>query len=88
MAIIVIISFFFSRKNKFGETVSLYLSRLLLYVINPCMIVSAFDADFNGEKLKSLGLAIGVSFAFHFVMIAIVTIMFAAKNLGKSKAEC
>ncbi|MBO7124012.1 MAG: AEC family transporter [Treponema sp.] len=80
MALIVIISFFFSRKNKFGQSASQYLSRLLLYVINPCMIVSAFDADFSGEKLKSLGLAIGVSFVFHFVMIAIATILFAFRR--------
>lgn len=86
MAIIVIISFFFSRKNQFGQAASQFLSRLLLYVINPCMIVSTFDVEFSGQKLKSLGLAIAVSFVFHFVMIAMVSIMFATKRLGKSKS--
>ncbi|MBO4546672.1 MAG: hypothetical protein J5700_03750, partial [Treponema sp.] len=80
MAIIVIISFFFSRKNQFGQAASQFLSRLLLYVINPCMIVSTFDVEFSGQKLKSLGLAIAVSFVFHFVMIAIVSIMFAFRR--------
>lgn len=86
MAIIVIISFFFSRKNQFGQAASQFLSRLLLYVVNPCMIVSTFDVEFSGQKLKSLGLAIAVSFVFHFVMIAMVSIMFATKRLGKSKS--
>lgn len=80
MAIIVIVSFFFSRKNKFGPAASQYLSRLLLYVINPCMIVSTFDVDYSGEKLKSLGLAIGISFVFHFKMILVATIFFGLKK--------
>ena len=80
MAIIVVISFFFSRKNKFGQAASQYLSRLLLYVINPCMIVSTFDVEYSGEKLKSLGLAIGISFVFHLVMILAATIFFALKK--------
>ena len=80
MAIIVIISFFFSKKNNFGQSGSQYLSRLLLYVINPCMIVTAFDVEFSGQKLRSLGLAIGVSFAFHLVMIAIATLLFAKRS--------
>ena len=80
MAIIVVISFFFSRKNKFGSKESQYLSRILLYVINPCMIVSTFDVEFSGQKLQSLGLAIGVSFAFHLIMIAIATPLFARKK--------
>ncbi len=85
MAIIVVISFFFSRKNKFGSKESQYLSRILLYVINPCMIVSTFDVEFSGQKLKSLGLAIGVSFAFHLIMIAIATPLFGRKKTGQDQ---
>ncbi|MCR5045320.1 MAG: AEC family transporter [Treponema sp.] len=80
MAIIVIVSFFFSKKNKFGQKESQYLSRILLYVVNPCMIVSTFDVDFSGPKLKSLGLAIAVSLVFHLVMIFVVTLLFAFKK--------
>lgn len=80
MAIIVIVSFIFSRKNAFGKEASQYLSRLLLYVINPCMIVSTFDVEYSGQKLRSLGLAIGVSFAFHLAMIVLATLLFARKK--------
>lgn len=80
MAVIVVISFFFSRKNKFGQKESQFLSRILLYVINPCMIVSTFDVDFDREKLKFLALAIGVSFVFHLVMIIMATLLFARKK--------
>ncbi len=80
MAIIVVISFFFSRKNKFGEKEEQYLSRFLLYVINPCMIVSTFDVDFDTEKLKSLAFAIGLSFVFHFIMIILATVAINRKD--------
>lgn len=87
MAVIVVISFFFSRKNKFGQKESQFLSRILLYVINPCMIVSTFDVDFDREKLKFLALAIGVSFVFHLVMIIMATLLFARKkNLQEQSA--
>lgn len=85
MAIIVIVSFFFSRKNAFGKEASQYLSRLLLYVINPCMIVSTFDVEFSGQKLRSLGLAIGVSFAFHLAMIVLATLLFARKKSSQGQ---
>lgn len=87
MAIIVIISFFFSRKNAFGKEASQYLSRLLLYVINPCMIVSTFDVEFSGQKLRSLGLAIGVSFAFHLAMIVLATLLFARKKSSQGQGS-
>ena len=80
MAIIVVISFFFSKKNRFGKKESQYLSRILLYVINPCMIVSTFDVEFSGQKLKALGLAVAVSFAFHLAMIGIASLLFACKK--------
>ena len=85
MAIIVIVSFFFSRKNAFGNEASQYLSRLLLYVINPCMIVSTFDVEFSGQKLRSLGLAIGVSFAFHLAMMVLATLLFARKKSSQGQ---
>ena len=85
MAIIVIISFFFSRKNGFGKDASQYLSRLLLYVINPCMIVSTFDVDFSAAKLKSLSLAIAVSFAFHLAMIILATLLCARKKAAQGQ---
>lgn len=85
MAIIVVVSFFFSRRNKFGQKESMFLSRILLYVINPCMIASTFDVEFSGQKLKSLGLAIGVSFAFHLVMIVIATVLFAKKKASRAQ---
>ena len=85
MAIIVIVSFIFSRKNAFGKDASQYLSRLLLYVINPCMIVSTFDVEFSGQKLRSLGLAIGVSLAFHLAMMVLATLLFARKKSSQGQ---
>lgn len=85
MAIIVVISFFFSKKNRFGKKESQYLSRILLYVINPCMIVSTFDVEFSGQKLKALGLAVAVSFAFHLAMIGIATVLFAKKKASHAQ---
>ena len=61
------------------------MSRILLYVINPCMIVSTFDVEFSLEKLKSLGLAIAVSFVFHIAMIFVACALFAFKRKGDDR---
>lgn len=87
MAIIVVISFFFSKKNNFGQKESQFLSRVLLYVINPCMIVSTFDVEFSGQKLKSLALAIAVSLVFHLAMILIASLLFAFKKYSGPEDE-
>lgn len=86
MAIIVVVSFFFSRKNNFGQKESQFLSRVLLYAVNPCMIFTSFNVEFSAERLKSLGLAILIAFVFHLVMMVAVTIFVRKNNddFGKS----
>ncbi len=71
MALIAAISFIFSKRNDFGEKESQCVSRLLMYVINPCVIISSYNIDFNMERFKELGLVVLLSFIFHFLMSGI-----------------
>ena len=43
------------------------LSMVCLYLIMPCVIINSFLIDFTQEKLKGLGLAVGVGIVFDFV---------------------
>ncbi len=80
MALIVVTSFLFSKKGNFSEGVSGYLSKLLLYVINPCMIISTFNVDYDFEKMRELFFAIILSFAVHFVMTIVAVLAFHGKT--------
>lgn len=74
MLIICVLSFLFSRKNKFTDRESQFVSRLLLYFVNPCLIVNAFNFSFNMEKFFQLGFMIAASFAVHLLFTVLVMI--------------
>lgn len=52
MLIIAVSGFVLSRIFKFGKDEQKFVSKFLLYFINPCLILSHFNLDFNFEKLK------------------------------------
>lgn len=86
MLVISLFAFIFSRKNKFGNSESAFLSRILLYFVNPCLIFNSFNREFDIQKLKELAFVILLSFLFHFLMMAVAGICIrtreeAARNL-------
>jgi malate permease and related proteins len=80
MLLIVVLSFFFSRRNKFGETESQFLSRLLLYFVNPCLIVNAFNIPYNAAKMKQLIFIIVISVFIHLLLTLVVTLCVRSKT--------
>lgn len=74
MAIIALVSFFFSKANKYGEKEASFLSKVLLMVINPCVMVNAYNIDFDMEKLKATGFSVFISLIFHLVMTVLAVL--------------
>ncbi len=74
MLIICLLAFLFSKRNKFGDRESQFVSRLLLYFVNPCLIINAFNFSFSMEKLQQLGFVIVLSFAVHLLFTVVVMI--------------
>ena len=58
MLVISLLAFLFSRKNRFGSSESAFLSRILLYFVNPCLIFSSFNRAFDMQKLQELAFVI------------------------------
>lgn len=79
MFLIAISAFFVSKKFKFGETEQQFVSKLLLFFVNPCLIMSNFNIDFDLEKFKSFGFSFFLSIIIHFVMVLIVLIFCRTK---------
>lgn len=88
MMIIVISAFIFAKLLKIGENEQKFLSRLLLYFINPCIIINSFNLEFNFDKLKQLGFVFFVSLIIHGVMIVIATVTTITKNPAKKDYSC
>ena len=74
MLVICVLAFVFSKKSGFGDRESKFVSRLLLYFVNPCLIFNAFDLSFSTEKLYQLGFMFAASLAVHLFFTVIVMI--------------
>lgn len=80
MLIIAFIGFCVSKAFKFEKKEQQCVSKLLLYFINPCLIVSRFNLPFNSDKLKSLGIVILISVIIHFLMAGIAILLIRSKS--------
>lgn len=80
MMAIAVLSFAFSKKNRLGDSESSFLSRLLLYFVNPCLIFNSFNREFDNQKLKKLAFVILLSLILHIIMTVVVTIFVRSKD--------
>ena len=71
MLIILVSGFAFAKITKATPAESKGLSRLLVFFINPCVVVTSFNMDFDPQKLKNLLFVAAVSTVIHLVMITI-----------------
>lgn len=58
------------------------LSMVCLYLIMPCVIINSFLIEFTPEKLKGLGLAVGVAIIIHFVAWIFIKILGKVLNFN------
>ena len=71
MALIALSGFIFAKIFKVEESQQKFLSKLLLYFINPFMVVKSFNLDFDADKLVQLGFVFVIALVIHAVMILI-----------------
>ncbi|MBO4857786.1 MAG: AEC family transporter [Treponema sp.] len=71
MALIVVGGFIFAKITKAGQTEQKFLSKLLLYFVNPCLVISSFNLDFDAVKLRQFGFVAFISLIIHGVMICV-----------------
>lgn len=76
MFLIGFIGFVFAKLMKINETETKFLSKFLLYLINPCMVLNTFNCEFEMEKLKQFLFVLIISFLVHLLMILISKIFF------------
>lgn len=80
MLLIVAFSFVFAKLCRFGEKESGFLSRMLLYFVNPCLIFNSFNIPFNLLKLKQLGFSVLVCVCIHLLLTGISVITVHSKD--------
>ncbi|MBR1918445.1 MAG: AEC family transporter [Spirochaetales bacterium] len=61
------------------------ISRAMLYIVSPCVIISSFQADFSGNVRQGLLLSLGVCVFIHFSLIAMTRVL--GRPLGLTPVE-
>lgn len=61
------------------------ISKIVLYLIIPCVIINAFQVDYTSEKVQGLLLAFAASVMLQVVLLAIVWI--AGRLMGLNEVE-
>lgn len=88
MILIAAASFGVSKAFKFGKTEQQFASKLLLLFINPCLVLSRFDMEFDADKLKSFGIVALLSVVAHIVMFLIASIFARSKDKSQEGLDC
>lgn len=86
MALIALGGFIFAKIFKVEESQQKFLSKLLLYFINPFMVVKSFNLEFNADKLVQLGFVFVIAVIIHLIMVLIG--IFASKEQVDRLAIC
>lgn len=71
MCLIALGGFIFAKIFKVEDSQQKVLSKLLLYFINPFMVIKSFNLEFNSDKLVQLGFVFAVALVIHLIMILI-----------------
>lgn len=79
MAFISVCAFIFARIFKVGDSEQKFLSKLLLYFINPCIVITSFDLEFDAFKFKQFWIIVLISLFIHCLMILVGII--SSKNV-------
>lgn len=81
MFIIGIGGFIFAKSFKVTDEQQKFLSKLLLYFINPCLVINSFNKEFQVDILLQLGFVI-LSSAIVFIVTMVVAKLFTLNKKG------
>lgn len=74
MLSIAALSFIFAKRNGFGQVQSTFASRLLLYFVNPCLILNSFITPYSTERMAGLILAVVMGIIMHLAFTILATL--------------
>ena len=80
MMVVVLISFAVAKKFKFGQSEINFTSKILLYLVNPCMLLNALNIPYDSQKIKSLAFMLLLSLAIHLLMMIVACLVIRSKS--------
>lgn len=87
MSLIAVLGFAVTKAFKFGKTEQSFVSRLLLYVINPCMILHTFNVPYSEQRFHELLVVILISLAAHVSLTLLALLFFHSRTQEEKKLD-
>ncbi len=87
MFLIAASGFIVTRKFKFGEQEQQFVSKILIYFVNPILVFTRFDMDFDGENLKNFGIVFALAVIIHFAMILVALVFCRSKSEDEKELD-
>lgn len=87
MFLIAACGFFVSRQFKFGALEQQFVSKVLIYFVNPSLVFFKFDMDFDAESLRNFGIVFLLSVIIHFVMVALALVFCRSRRAEEKELD-
>lgn len=85
MFLAMVVGYGIVKSGLFTAEDSKIISRMVVYICSPCIIVNAFQIEMSSDKIQGLGLAFGVCVFVHIFMILSMKLL--RSPLGLSEVE-
>ena len=80
MLIIMILAFACYRLKIVSQEGNRSISNLLLMIVNPCLIITVYQTDYDARLVRGLLIAFAAAFAAHIIAILIARFLVPEKN--------
>lgn len=80
MLIIMVLAFVCYRLKIVNQEGNRSVSNLLLMIVNPCLIITVYQTDYDARLVKGLLIAFAAAFAAHVIAIVIARFLIPEKN--------
>lgn len=83
--ILIAVGFVCGKKGVITEHASKVMTDIVLYVVTPCVMVSAFQRDFSMETLGNIGIAAFTAGVIIAASIVLCRLVFRSKDINRKK---
>ena len=81
--ILIGVGFICGKIGFLSKATSKNITDIVLYFVTPCVIINAYQVDFNPEILVNLGITALCAIGAHLFSIIVVTLVFRGKDIDK-----
>lgn len=78
--ILIFVGYVCGKRKMFSDETAKHMTNIVLYIVTPCVIIEAFQRDYNKEMFVSLGITALCALVIHLGSMLIVQIIFKGED--------